>query len=68
MLPYVGAHLGTTWGDGPNVFSYGAQLGIKYFLTKNVAFRPELDWTHSDVSGPGADQTSIRMGLAFFLP
>jgi len=67
-LPYVGAHLGTTFGDGPSTASYGLQAGIKYFLTKNVAFKPEFRWTHFDQSGPGNDDTRLTFGFAYFLP
>ena len=62
----VGALIGTTFGDGQNSAALGAQLGIKYFATTNVALVPAFRFIHNDHSGPGQDSTDFNFGLSFF--
>lgn len=63
-LPYAGIILGTTFGDSSD-FAYGAQGGVKHFITSNVALTAELQWRHNEDASP-RNPVDIVLGFSFF--
>jgi hypothetical protein len=63
-IPYLGLALGTSFGDFDGS-SYGAQAGVKHFLTNDVSLFGELQWRH--FSDPDDDATRLLIGLSTYL-
>jgi len=69
MVPYAGVHGGmflSQSGETSNsVFEYGAQAGIKSFLSENVAFNTQLRYDRYSVEDSTTSQLALNVGLVF---
>jgi hypothetical protein len=63
-IPYVGLALGVSYGDFDGS-AYGAQAGVKHFVTNDVSLFGELQWRHT--SDPDDDNTRLVIGIATYL-
>jgi hypothetical protein len=63
-IPYVGLAAGVSYGD-ENGSDYGAQVGVKHFLTNDVSLFGELQWRH--LTDPDDDTTALILGLSTYL-
>lgn len=68
MLPFVGAFLGYANGNGGlgDLFSFGLQGGVKYFMNPTTAFTAALVYRDFDKKGVDS-QFGLNFGLAIFL-
>jgi opacity protein-like surface antigen len=79
VMPYVGLRVGLSSLDmkipdfvdtDDTAFTYGAQLGLDYFITNNVSVNPELRYTRTSYEFEGvdidADDISFMIGFGIF--
>jgi hypothetical protein len=64
--PYLGVGVDTTWGDFDEVVSYGPHVGIKHFLTSDVALFAQLNLRWADINGDNKERTTAQVGFAFY--
>ena len=74
VMPYAGLRLGVSSLDlddtDDTAFTYGAQLGLDYFITKNVSVNPELRYTRTTYTfedeDVDVDDISFMIGFGIF--
>ncbi len=68
-LPFVGAFLGFSTGDGDESTSYGLQGGVKHFLNSSVAVTGALVYRQfaDDTSAGEDNDVRLQFGLAVYL-
>ena len=69
IVPYVGPHVGMLAFeddyDSETVLTYGAQAGVKAFVSENVALDFQLRWTHYELDDfdSETDTFSLLVGV-----
>ncbi|WP_421238392.1 outer membrane beta-barrel protein [Aeromonas enteropelogenes] len=77
FVPYVGISAGVLSADNGNsnllqqdddAFVFSTQLGVKYFVTKNVALSAEFEqsWSNLEVDGLSDSFSEVRIGTSFY--
>lgn len=79
VVPYAGLRVGVSTLDmkmdelgstDDTAFTYGAQLGLDYFITNNVSVNPEVRYTRTSYEFEGtdidADDISFMIGFGIF--
>lgn len=66
LVPYTGIHIGSYFvdsdGNSDTYLAYGAQGGIKYFLSEDISFKTEGRYTLSD----DVSTFAVVFGLNFY--
>ena len=69
-IPYAGVALGMVGYDDGNAddsaISFGAQGGVKYFLSEDTSFNLEASYTFAEIDGESYDAFSITAGISFY--
>lgn len=77
FVPYVGISAGMLNAEGgdvnfaqqdDNAFVFSTQLGVKYFVTKNVAISAEFEqsWSDLEVQGLSDSFSEVHIGTSFY--
>lgn len=77
FVPYVGISAGMLNAEGGDVnfaqqddsaFVFSTQLGVKYFVTKNVAISAEFEqsWSDLEVQGLSDSFSEVHIGTSFY--
>ncbi len=69
-VPYVGAHLGVVrqelMDNKSTEFSYGAQAGVKFFVSENISWNAEVDYSQYKSDEDTTKTTSLLAGLSYY--
>jgi hypothetical protein len=69
LVPYAGIQLGFSgydFGDSDTAASYGAQCGVKYFVSEDLSMNGELNYLVTNIDPDDVKATSILFGLAYY--